>query len=153
MNGTNLFGVNMNMLDIANLCSMGISPEAQLLVAQISAAGGGFGQPGPGAGLGALGGLQGGIVLRNGPGRSLGCSSGFGGSGFSGKGGGAAGNGGAKDEEDFDPAVLHDVARCMSARQLHKYTPNVEGISWKDIVVVMDEQALEAQVSAAGICS
>ena len=34
----------MNMLDMANPSAMGISPEAHLLVAQVAAAGGGFGQ-------------------------------------------------------------------------------------------------------------
>ena len=63
----------MNKLGMANLSAMGISPEAQLLAAQIAATGGGFGQPGIG-GLGSFGGLQGGIGLRNGPGRSGGRS-------------------------------------------------------------------------------
>ena len=56
MNGMNPF--NMNMLGMANLSAMGISPEAQLLAAQIAAAGGGFGQPGLGLG-GGLGGFAG----------------------------------------------------------------------------------------------
>ena len=34
---------NTNMLGMANLIATGISPEAQLLAAQITAAGGGFG--------------------------------------------------------------------------------------------------------------
>ena len=65
---------NMNMLGMANLSAMGIFPEAQLLAAQISAAGGGFGQPGL-----ALGGIAGFAGLQwygagdagyGGPGRS-----------------------------------------------------------------------------------
>ena len=36
-------GVNMNMLGMANLSAMGVTLEAQLLAAQIAAAGGGFG--------------------------------------------------------------------------------------------------------------
>ena len=58
MNGMNPF--NMNMLGMANLSAMGISPEAQLLAAQIAAAGGGFGQPGLGlgGGLGEFAGMQ-----------------------------------------------------------------------------------------------
>ena len=155
MNGMNPFGVNMNMLGMANLSAMGITPEAQLLAAQIAAAGGGFGQPGlgVGAGLGSFGGLQGGIGgngLRGGSGRSGGRSPGLGSGGAGGKnGGGAAGNGGAKkDEEDFDPAVLHDVAGWLRTLRLHKYTPNFEGLTWKEMVV-MDEQALEAQGVAA----
>ncbi|KAH8984738.1 hypothetical protein EDB92DRAFT_1818962 [Lactarius akahatsu] len=64
--GMNPFNMNMNML---NLAAMGVSPEAQLLAAQIAATGGGFGQPGlvVGAGLGTFGGLQGGVSgLRGG---------------------------------------------------------------------------------------
>ncbi|KAH9000746.1 hypothetical protein EDB83DRAFT_2509695 [Lactarius deliciosus] len=127
LNGMNPFNMNMNML---NLAAMGVSPEAQLLAAQIAAAGGGFGQPGlgVGAGLGTFGGMQGGTSsnsLRGGSGRSGGRSPGLGGSGSASGRGGSAGNGGAKkDEEDF------------------------EGMTWKEMVV-MDEQALEAQGVAA----
>ncbi|KAH9010993.1 hypothetical protein EDB85DRAFT_2297400 [Lactarius pseudohatsudake] len=83
INGMNSFNMNMNML---NLAAMGVSPEAQLLAAQIAAAGGGFGQPGlgVGAGLGTfrVGGMQGGMGsngLRGGFGRSGGRSPGLGG--------------------------------------------------------------------------
>ena len=53
-----------------------------------------------------------------------------------------------KDEEGFDSAVLHDVAGWLRTLRLHKYTPNFEGISCNDMVV-MDEQTLEAQGVAA----
>ena len=151
MNGMNPF--NMNMLGMANLSAMGISPEAQLLAAQIAAAGGGFGQPGLGLG-GGLGGFAGmqqssiGNSLR--PGRSGGRSPGLGSA--NGKGGSAGGGNGnnsaKKDEEDFDPAVLNDVAGWLRTLRLHKYTPNFEGMTWKEMVM-MDEQALEAQGVAA----
>ena len=52
-----------------------------------------------------------------------------------------------KDEEDFDPAALNDVARWLRLLR-HKYTPNFEGMFWKEMVL-MDEQALEAQGVAA----
>ena len=138
MNGMNPF--NMNMLGMANLSAMGISPEAQLLAAQIAAAGGGFGQQGL-AGLGGIGGfagLQGGLggggAGRGGPGRSGGRSPGLSANGKSGASSSAAGNnnnnGGAKkDEEDFDPAVLNDVATWLHSLRLHKYMPNFEGMS------------------------
>ncbi|KAI9436689.1 hypothetical protein H4582DRAFT_404322 [Lactarius indigo] len=154
MNGMNPFNMNMNML---NLAAMGVSPEAQLLAAQIAAAGGGFGQPGlgVGAGLGSFGGLQGGMGsngLRGGSGRSGGRSPGLGGNGSASGKGGSTGNGGGggakKDEEDFEPAVLNDVAGWLRTLRLHKYTPNFEGMTWKEMVV-MDEQALEAQGVAA----
>jgi SAM domain (Sterile alpha motif) len=143
LNGINPFGVNMNMLNMAN--AMGISAEAQLLAAQIAAAGGGFGQPGLGigAGLGTFGGLQnGGGGQRGGPGRSGGRSPGVG----SNKG--TSSNGAKKDEDDFDPVVLNDVAGWLRSLRLHKYTPNFEGMTWKDMIV-MDEAALEAQGVAA----
>ena len=50
---------NTNMLSMANLSTIGISPEAQLLAAQIAAAGGGFGQAGLGFGAAGLGGFAG----------------------------------------------------------------------------------------------
>ena len=137
MNGMNPF--NMNMLGMANLSAMGISPEAQLLAAQIAAAGGGFGQPGLGLG-GGLGGFAGmqqssiGFGLRSG--RSGGRSSGLGSA--NGKGGSAGSNIEKKDEEDFDPAVLNDVAGWLRTLRLHKYTLNFEGMTWKEMVM-MDE--------------
>ncbi|KAH9172677.1 hypothetical protein EDB89DRAFT_1905988 [Lactarius sanguifluus] len=147
LNGMNPFNMNMNML---NLAAMGVSPEAQLLAAQIAAAGGGFGQPGlgVGAGLGTFGGMQGGMSsngLRGGSGRSGRRSPSLGGGGSASGRGGSAGNGGAKkDDEDFEPAVLNDVAGWLRTLRLHKYTPNFEGMTWKEMVM-MDEQALEAQ--------
>jgi SAM domain (Sterile alpha motif) len=141
LNGMNPFGVNMNMLNM-----MGITAEAQLLAAQIAAAGGGFGQSGLGvnAGLGTFAGLQGGMGAgqRSGPGRSGGRSPGAGSSK------GTTGNGAKKDEDDFDPAVLSDVAGWLRTLRLHKYTPNFEGMTWKEMVI-MDEAALEAQGVAA----
>ena len=145
MNGMNPFGVNMNMLGMANLNAMGLTAEAQLLAAQIAAAGGGFGQPGLSAGLGNFGGLPGGMGgsgSRNGPGRSGGRSPG------AGSNKGSSGSGTKKDEDDFDPAVLNDVAGWLRTLRLHKYTPNFERMTWKDMVV-MDEAALEAQGVAA----
>ncbi len=144
LNGMNPFGVNMNMLGMANLNAMGLTAEAQLLAAQIAAAGGGFGQPGLSTGLGNFG-LQGGIGSsgqRTGPGRSGGRSPG------AGSNKGSSANGMKKDEDDFDPAVLNDVAGWLRTLRLHKYTPNFEGMTWKDMVV-MDEVALEAKGVAA----
>ena len=59
LNGVNEMNpFNTNMLGMANLSAMGISPEAQLLAAQIAAAGDRFGQAGLGLG-GGLGGFAG----------------------------------------------------------------------------------------------
>ncbi|KAI9436730.1 hypothetical protein H4582DRAFT_1801698, partial [Lactarius indigo] len=63
--------------------------------------------------------------------------------------GGSVGKGGTKkDEEHLEPAVLNDVAGWPRTLRLHKYMPNFEGMTWKEMVV-MDEQALEAQGVAA----
>jgi hypothetical protein len=84
--GTNPF--SMDKLGMANLSAMGISPEAQLLAAQIAAAGGGFG------------GLQSG---NRGPTRSGGRSPGLSANGKSGSSSAGNGSSAKKDEEDFDP--------------------------------------------------
>ncbi|TCD60474.1 Flap-structured DNA-binding and RNA-binding protein [Steccherinum ochraceum] len=55
---------------------------------------------------------------------------------------------GKKDEEDVDPKVLEDVPAWLRSLRLHKYTPNFEGMHWKDMVM-MDEAALEAKGVAA----
>jgi hypothetical protein len=119
---------NMNML-------MGLTPEAQLLAAQMAASG--FGQPGwlgmqpPSAGLNS----------RRGPpsGRSPGLKS----ASSTGTGGGTP-----KAEDDVDPALLNDIPAWLRSLRLHKYTPNFEGARWQDMVV-MDEAALEAKGVAA----
>ncbi|KAF8258361.1 hypothetical protein EI94DRAFT_1774217 [Lactarius quietus] len=135
---TRPFSANMNMLGMTNLSVMAISLEAQLLAAQIGAAGGGFGLPclGLGAGLGWFG--EGGVQsggMRGGPGRSRQCERQSGGGGSAGSGNSAK----KTDEEDFDPAVLNYVAGWL-----------FEGMTWKEMVV-MDEQALKAQgVSTLG---
>ena len=55
-------------------------------------------------------------------------------------------NGGVKKgEEDFDPA---DVSTWLRSLRLHKYTPNFEGMSWKEMLL-MDEQA---DARGAGRC-
>jgi hypothetical protein len=53
-----------------------------------------------------------------------------------------------KAEEDIDPALLNDVPGWLRSLRLHKYTPNFEGTTWQEMVV-MDEAALEAKGVAA----
>lgn len=53
-----------------------------------------------------------------------------------------------KDEEEVDPKVLEDVPAWLRSLRLHKYTPNFEGMSWRDMVI-LDEAQLEAKGVAA----
>ena len=140
---------NMNMLGM-------MSPEAQILAAQMAASG--FGQPswmgmqpmsagiGPGgmlsAGLGSagLGGMGG--PNRKGPQSARSASGGL-------RSASSVGSHQApKGEEDVDPALLNDIPAWLRSLRLHKYTPNFEGAKWQDMVM-MDEAALEAKGVAA----
>ncbi|KAJ7727366.1 hypothetical protein B0H16DRAFT_1779299 [Mycena metata] len=151
MGGLNPFGVNMNML------AMGISPETQLLAAQMAqaqmAAAGGFGM---GMGMGANAGMNGnwlgggqqsagmGRMMMRGPATARTPKS-----ATSSRGGDSAGVAGMpKGEEDVDPALLADIPAWLRSLRLHKYTPNFEGMRWQDMVV-MDEAALEGKGVAA----
>ncbi|KAF7288364.1 SAM domain-containing protein [Mycena chlorophos] len=160
--GMNPFaGVNMNML------AMGISPETQLLAAQmaqaqIAAAGGvgAFGMPG----MPGMGGIAGAPWLAGPPNMGMnagrmGMGMGMGGgrppnsartprSATSSSGGMGMGIATPKNEEDVDPALLNDIPAWLRSLRLHKYTPNFEGMRWQDMVV-MDEEALEGKGVAA----
>jgi len=132
-----LAGINplqMNMLAQMNAMGIsGISPEAQLLAAQMAASG--FGQN-QWLGVNQMQGNNG----RRGPG-----------GGRSPAGGKTPSNSGRsdrKDEDEVDPQLLNDVPAWLRSLRLHKYTPNFEGMNWKDMVV-MDEAALEAKGVAA----
>ncbi|KAF5362851.1 hypothetical protein D9758_007063 [Tetrapyrgos nigripes] len=132
MNGMNAMSpFNMNMLS-----AMGISPEAQLLAAQMALQQPGFfnqmqAQNSPGsAGIGNnRRGMQNNRGLKT-P--------------------GSASSSGAtpKGEEDVDPQLLTDIPAWLRSLRLHKYTPNFEGMKWQDMVV-LDEAQLEAQGVAA----
>ena len=54
----------------------------------------------------------------------------------------------AKGEDEVDPSLLNDVPGWLRSLRLHKYTPNFEGMNWRDMVA-MDEAALEAKGVAA----
>ena len=151
--------LQMNMLNMANLSAMGLTPDHQLLAAQMAAAGGFIppglspfgmagiaGQPGVGVGVGmggagAGGGLRGNMNSRSGGGRTSGNKS------NNGREGGQSSSGKDKDD-DFDPAILNDVPAWLRSLRLHKYTPNFEGMTWKDMVV-LDEAQLEVKGVAA----
>ena len=127
----------MNPFNMNMLMSMGLSPEAQLLAAQMAASG--FGQPGW-LGMQPAPGLN---NNRRGPpsGRSPGLKS-------ASSIGSRTDGGTPKAEEDVDPALLHDIPAWLRSLRLHKYTPNFEGAKWQDMVM-MDEAALEAKGVAA----
>ena len=129
-----------NMLSMMNM-----SPEAQLLAAQMAASG--FGQPNW-LGMQPLSASVMGGARRNGPGsaRSPGLKSASSVSSSRIDGGHSTPRG----EEDVDPALLNDIPGWLRTLRLHKYTPNFEGAKWQDMVM-MDEAALEAKgVSALG---
>ena len=122
-----------NMFNMPNLAAMGVTPE-QMLAMQMAAAGQ-LGQ----AGLGAFMGMP----PQNSPGARSGRSS-MRSPGVKSPGARDA----KKDEEDVDPKLLDDVPGWLRSLRLHKYTPNFEGVSWKEMVA-MDEAALEAKGVAA----
>jgi SAM domain (Sterile alpha motif) len=129
----------MNPIHMNMLSAMGISPETQLLAAQMAASG--FGQPGW-LGMQPVSAGVGGRRPQAG-GRSPGLRS------ASSTGSGSRVDGGTpKAEEDVDPALLNDVAAWLRSLRLHKYTPNFEGSTWQEMVV-MDEAQLEAKGVAA----
>ncbi|TRM56937.1 hypothetical protein BD626DRAFT_516901 [Schizophyllum amplum] len=119
---------NLNMLS-----AMGISPEAQLLAAQMAASGA-FGQTNwsgiPGLGAGGMGNN---MRQRAGPpsNRSV--------PGVKSPSSVSASMPKQNSEEDVDPALLTDIPGWLRSLRLHK---------WQDMVV-MDEAALEANGVAA----
>ena len=60
----------------------------------------------------------------------------------------ASGRTDKKDEEEVDPKILEDVPAWLRSLRLHKYTPNFEGMGWRDMVI-LDEAQLEAKGVAA----
>ena len=121
------FGMNMNMLNM-----MGMSPEAQLLAAQMAA-----GQFTPFQ-MAALQQQQQHAANQKATRtvRSPGIKS------------SVSGRTDKKDEEEVDPKLLEDVPAWLRSLRLHKYTPNFEGMSWRDMVI-LDEAQLEAKGVAA----
>jgi hypothetical protein len=140
-------GMNPFMLNMAGMANMGITPEAQLLAAQMAASG--FNPAGLSP-FGNLAALQAQQIAAGQLGRGGG-GGGMGGANNTGRTRNAMNQkaGGAKkDEEDVDPRVLEDIPAWLRSLRLHKYTPNFEGMNWRDMVM-MDEAALEAKGVAA----
>jgi hypothetical protein len=143
------------MANMANMAQMGITPEAQLLAAQMAASGFvGQGGLSPFGNLAALQAQQlaAGAMAGRGGQQRMGRSPGPGGrapAGGSGASAAGGGGGGAKGgEEDVDPRLLEDIPGWLRSLRLHKYTPNFENANWRDMVI-MDEAALEAKGVAA----
>lgn len=134
--------LQMNMLNMqAQMNALGMTPEAQILAAQMAA---GFSQPGwLGLQQAAMQGNNGG-ASRNRGGANTGRSPGASKANIAGANGGAV----KKDEEEVDPALLNDIPAWLRSLRLHKYTPNFESAKWQDMVL-MDEAALEAKGVAA----
>ncbi|KAL6304419.1 hypothetical protein BKA93DRAFT_293092 [Sparassis latifolia] len=124
-----------NMFNMSNLAAMGLTPE-QMLAMQMAAAGQ-LGQPG----LGAFGM---GMHAQNSPGSRSG--RGMGNMRSPGKSPSVRDS--KKDEEEVDPKLLEDVPAWLRSLRLHKYTPNFEGMTWKEMAM-MDEAALEEKGVAA----
>ncbi|KAG1885220.1 hypothetical protein F4604DRAFT_1975304 [Suillus subluteus] len=143
-----LAGMNpmqMNMLNLqAQMSAMGMSsmtPEAQLIAAQMAA-----GFPQNWLGIQQAAAMQQSNNNNNSRSRGGGRSPGLPKTGSS--GGNSAGSAAKKDEEDVDPALLHDIPAWLRSLRLHKYTPNFEKMKWQDMVV-LDEAGLEAKGVAA----
>jgi hypothetical protein len=126
-----------NMFNVPNLAAMGLSPE-QILTMQMAAAAGQLGQPG----LNAFG------MNMNMQSPSNSNRSGRMNMRSPGVKSPSSVRDSKKDEEDVDPKVLEDVPAWLRSLRLHKYTPNFEGVNWKEMVM-MDEAALEAKGVAA----
>ncbi|KAH7913969.1 hypothetical protein BJ138DRAFT_1144883 [Hygrophoropsis aurantiaca] len=143
-----LAGMNplqMNMLNLqAQMNAMGMTPEAQMLAAQMAA---GFTPPNwLNLQQAAMQGANNNNNNRNrggGGGRSPGIPK----AGSSGPNS-ATGGGAKKDEEDVDPALLTDIPAWLRSLRLHKYTTNFEKMRWQDMVI-LDEAGLEAKGVAA----
>ncbi|KAI6042659.1 hypothetical protein EDC04DRAFT_908942 [Pisolithus marmoratus] len=134
--------LQMNMLNLQALNAMGMTPEAQMLAAQM-----GLTSPNW-MSLQQAAALQGNSSSSNtnnrgrGGGRSPGPKTGSSG------GNGGSGAGTKKDEDDVDLALLEDIPAWLRSLRLHKYTPNFEKMKWQDMVV-LDDAALEAKGVAA----
>lgn len=60
-------------------------------------------------------------------------------------------SGESKDkDDDVDVSLLNDVPAWLRSLRLHKYTPNFEGITWRDMVVMDDAKLESIGVAALG---
>jgi len=126
-----------------------LSPESQILAAQLAVNAQQYGQPTPWFNIPSMGynHFAGGGGRRPGPsGRSPGLRT----ASSPASGGGSSSASTPKGEEDFDPALLNDVPAWLRSLRLHKYTTNFEGKKWQEIVVLDEAQLEEMGVAALG---
>jgi len=57
---------------------------------------------------------------------------------------------GANPEEELDMNLLSDVSAWLRGLRLHKYTPNFEGSTWKEMVMMTDSDLENRGVAAVG---
>jgi hypothetical protein len=57
---------------------------------------------------------------------------------------------GANPDEPLDMNLLGDTPAWLRSLRLHKYTPNVEGVGWKEMVLLGDKDLEDKGVSALG---
>jgi len=127
-----------------------LSPEGQILAAQLAVNAQQYGQPAPWFNIPSMGynhfGGGGGRRPGGGPsGRSPGLRT-----ASSPASGGGSSASTPKGEEDFDPALLDDVPAWLRSLRLHKYTTNFEGKKWQEIVILDEAQLEEMGVAALG---
>jgi hypothetical protein len=136
--------LQMNMLNLqAQMNAMGMTPEAQILAAQMAA---GFT---PQSWLSLQQAAMQGNNSNNNRGRGGGRSPGLPKTGSSGgNNAGGSGSSAKKDEDDVDPALLNDIPAWLRSLRLHKYTPNFEKMKWQDMII-LDDAGLEAKGVAA----
>jgi len=126
-----------------------LSPESQIIAAQLAVNAQQYGQPTPWFNIPSMGynHFGGGGGRRPGvSGRSPGMRT----ASSPASGGGSSSASTPKGEEDFDPALLNDVPAWLRSLRLHKYTTNFEGKKWQEIVVLDEAQLEEMGVAALG---
>lgn len=132
MNGMGGLGAfNMNMMNLGMMDPI----QAQYLAAQIAA--GQLGNQFAGMGQNPQM-MMGGRGGNRGPARST-------------TGAKSSQNGrdsGKEKDDEVDPALLNDIPAWLRSLRLHKYTPNFEGMTWREMVT-LNEDALEAKGVAA----
>jgi len=126
-----------------------LSPENQILAAQLAVNAQQYGQPAPWFNIPSMGYNHFGGGGGRRPGAS-GRSPGLRAASSPASGGGASSTSTPKGEEDFDPALLNDVPAWLRSLRLHKYTTNFEGKKWQEIVVLDEAQLEDMGVAALG---